>query len=210
MEQALNLAFDNMHDVYVLYIKFNNLSHSIKQQYVTSIREHNKITKKYYRTNQKVFHDAGFDLFCPAYQRIENGTLGNKIPLDVECGMYKLEKDNETDSILYKPVNYLLVPRSSTGTKTPLRMSNSIGVIDSGYRGVITGVVDNINWNGKWKAPSPNNYDDVFPDNYIVNAGDRLFQIISPQLSLPYYINIVDDFEEVTERGTGGFGSTGV
>ena len=210
MEQALNLAFDNMHDVYVLYIKFSNISHSIKQLYITSIREHNKITKKYYRSNEKVFHDAGFDLFCPSYLRIENGTLGNKIPLGVECGMYKLQKDNETDSIIYKPVNYLLVPRSSTGTKTPLRMSNSIGVIDSGYRGVITGVVDNINWNGKWKAPSPNNYDDVFPDNYIVNAGDRLFQIISPQLSLPYYINIVDDFEEVTERGTGGFGSTGV
>lgn len=209
MEEALNLAFNNMNDVYVLYIKFNNLSHHIKQLYIASIREHNKITKKYYRSDSSVYHDAGFDLFCPSYQRIENGTLGNKISLDIECGMYKLHKDIEYNCIKYYPVNYLLVPRSSTGTKTPLRMSNSIGVIDSGYRGVITGVVDNINFNGKWKAPSPNNYDDIYPNNYIINAGDRLFQIISPKLSLPYYINIVDDFEEVTERGTGGFGSTG-
>ena len=98
---------------------------------------------------------------------------------------------------------------NSSISKTSHSLRNAVGVIDSGYRGVITGVVDNINWNGKWKAPSPNNYDDVFPNNYIVNVGDRLFQIISPQLSLPYYISIVDDFEEVTERGTGGFGSTG-
>ena len=210
MEQALNLAFDNMHDVYVLYVKFHNLSCYVKELYINAIKEHNKVTKKYYKSSSSIYHDAGFDLYCPSFLRIENGTLGNKIPLDIQCGMYKLHKDNESDNIKYYPVNYLLVPRSSTGTKTPLRMSNSIGVIDSGYRGIITGVVDNINYNGRWRTPSLSNYDDVFPNNYIINEGDRLFQIISPNLSLPYYINIVNDFEDITERGTDGFGSTGI
>ena len=43
-----------------------------------------------------------------------------------------------------KPTAYYLYPRSSMGSKTPLRLSNSVGIIDAGYRGNIIGVVDNI------------------------------------------------------------------
>ena len=42
-----------------------------------------------------------------------------------------------------KNVSYYLYPRSSI-IKTPLRMSNSVGIIDAGYRGNIIGCVDNI------------------------------------------------------------------
>ena len=39
-------------------------------------------------------------------------------------------------------VSYYLYPRSSVSTKTPLRLANSVGIIDSGYRGNIKAVFD--------------------------------------------------------------------
>ena len=119
--------------------------------------------------------------------------------------MYLLDKnDNLSLNTNYLPVNYLMVPRSSMGSKTPLRQSNSIGVIDSGYRGILTGVVDNLNFNNK--VYQGNNHLD---NNYTINEGERLFQILSPNLSFPYYVSIINDFEDQTLRGIGGFGSSG-
>ena len=69
-------------------------------------------------------------------------------------------------------------------------MSNSIGVIDSGYRGEL-------------KVPVDNNTD----DDYYIETGERLFQIIHPALE-PFEVEIVDSLSP-TERGEGGFGSTG-
>lgn len=85
----------------------------------------------------------------------------------------------------------LLFPRSSTGKNTWLRMANSVGVIDSDYRGTIHALYENVVWG-----------------NYLVQTGDRIAQGII--LPIPKV-----EFEEVeelstTERGEGGFGSTGV
>ena len=44
------------------------------------------------------------------------------------------------------PQGFSLLPRSSI-VKTPLRLSNSVGVIDRGYRGQVTAVVDNLKYN---------------------------------------------------------------
>ena len=82
------------------------------------------------------------------------------------------------------------MPRSSI-PKTPLRLSNSIGLIDAGYRGELQAPLDNIS-----------------DENYLVKAGTRLFQIVNPDLSTFSSINIVDKLSE-TDRGEGGFGSTG-
>ena len=81
------------------------------------------------------------------------------------------------------------MPRSSI-SKTPLRMSNSIGLIDGGYRGEIMASCDNIK-----------DYE------YQVEKGQRLFQIVSPDLSSIQF-TIVDNLSD-TSRGLGGFGSTG-
>ena len=84
----------------------------------------------------------------------------------------------------------LLVPRSSTGIKTPLRIPNSIGVIDSDYRGEICALFENCSNN-------------IFR----INKGDRLLQGIlleTPRVT----IQEVEQLSE-TERGEGGFGSTG-
>jgi dUTP pyrophosphatase len=89
------------------------------------------------------------------------------------------------------PKNYvgLVFPRSSI-RKYDLSLTNCVGVIDSGYRGEI-------------QATFKKTHD----GNVIYNVGDRGAQIII----LPYpKIKFVEtDTLDDTERGTGGFGSTG-
>ena len=93
-----------------------------------------------------------------------------------------------------KPCAYYLNPRSSTGSKTPLRLANSVGIIDAGYRGNCISVFDNIS-----------------NEIYQVSSGDRLVQLCSPNMVYPLRIQIVDDISKlgVTKRNDGGFGSTG-
>ena len=81
--------------------------------------------------NHSHFHqgDAGLDLFITKDQTIGPG-LTARIHLGISC--------ENTDS---KP--YLLMARSSI-SKTPLRLSNSVGLIDAGYRGEIMAAVDKI------------------------------------------------------------------
>lgn len=83
----------------------------------------------------------------------------------------------------------LVFPRSSIQS-TGLRLSNCVGVIDSGYRGPVKAVFD-------IKDPSLAYYE----------KGDRFAQMMI--IPHPYI-----EFQEVkelssTERGEGGFGSTG-
>ena len=81
------------------------------------------------------------------------------------------------------------MPRSSI-SKTPLRLCNSIGLIDAGYRGEIMAAVDNIK-----------------DEDYIIDYGQRLFQIVAMDGS-PLSFELVDTLSQ-TDRGAGGFGSTG-
>lgn len=89
----------------------------------------------------------------------------------------------------------LLLPRSSIG-KTPVRMANSIGLIDQGYRGEVQAKVDIVN-----------------PSAGDVSAGDRLFQVCRHDFLAWENIIIVTSENELPKapdsRGDGGFGSTG-
>ena len=89
-------------------------------------------------SRNNIFVDSGFDLFCPTTMNLGPG-LSHKINHGVKCSM----------TFNKAPCGYYLYPRSSMGSKTPLRLSNSIGLIDSGYRGNITAVVDNMNFGGE-------------------------------------------------------------
>ena len=86
-------------------------------------------------------------------------------------------------------MGYYLYPRSSI-SKTPLRMSNSVGIIDWGYRGDIMAAIDNLS-----------------DEDYHIEKKTRLFQICSPTLQRIKEIEIVNDLDN-TDRGDGGFGST--
>lgn len=86
----------------------------------------------------------------------------------------------------------LIFPRSSV-RKTRLMLSNSVGVVDSGYRGELQATFNKINNN----SVAENDY----------KVGDRIAQI----MIIPYPPVIFTEVEELsnTERGEGGFGSTG-
>ena len=90
-------------------------------------------------------------------------------------------------------LSYYLYPRSSI-IKYPLRLSNSVGIIDSGYRGNIKACFD---------VKTTNKL-------IIVDKYTRLVQICSPTLK-PLIVKLLDNLElNITDRGNGGFGSTGI
>lgn len=118
--------------------------------------------------------DAGMDLTATSVWRDDDGNIcyGTGLAFEIPNGYVGL-----------------LFPRSSNAKKD-LILTNSVGVIDSGYRGQIT-----------FKFKSCLGTDNIY------NLGDRIGQII-----IMPYPNI--EFEEVeelteTERGIGGYGSTG-
>ena len=124
--------------------------------------------------------DAGVDLFCTDDIVIPGRSIGITIDFKIVCCRSLADGNYGA---------YYLYPRSSI-SKTPLRLSNSVGIIDAGYRGHIMAKVDNLS-----------------DEPYIVKANDRLFQICMPDLRSP--VVVVGSVEKNTERGSGGFGSTG-
>ena len=154
------------------------------------------------------FRDSGFDLFNPNTIHLDrmdyDASHKKSITLNhlVKAACYFVPDgtmgggvNHSTRDESWIPLPYYLYPRSSI-SKTPLRMANSVGIIDAGYRGFIMGKVDWMN-DGK--------------EVYDVEKGIRLFQLCAYNL-LPFdRIHIVETEEglgEKTIRGTGGFGST--
>ena len=140
------------------------------------IKSINTIANKFYEKHGH-FHngDAGLDLYVLEDIIFYPGDT-KKIKFGIACE----PKDGKA---------YYLLPRSSI-SKTPLRMANSIGLIDGGYRGEIMAVCDNIK-----------DYE------FKLEAGMRLFQIVSSDSS-PISYEMKNKLSSTT-RGTGGFGSTG-
>ena len=136
----------------------------------------NDRARKYYE-NHGHFHpgDAGLDLYV-----LENMEFQPRETKLIKLGISCEPEDG---------VAYFLIPRSSI-SKTPLRMSNSIGLIDGGYRGEIMACCDNIK-----------------DSKYAIKEGERLFQIVASNCSEIQY-ELRDELNDST-RGSGGFGSTG-
>jgi dUTP pyrophosphatase len=115
--------------------------------------------------------DAGYDLYASSCH-YEDGMLHYGTGVAVEI-----------------PVGYvgLVFPRSSIAN-THLTLSNSVGVIDSGYRGEVM---------AKFRKGGTRGY----------NVGERIAQLII----LPYPEVVFEEAEELSEsdRGTGGYGSSG-
>jgi dUTP pyrophosphatase len=83
----------------------------------------------------------------------------------------------------------LMMPRSSI-YKTPLRLANSVGLIDNGYRGELFACLDNVS-----------------PNAYVLEKGTKLVQLVD-FTGIPMDICKTDALD-LTERGDNGFGSTG-
>jgi dUTP pyrophosphatase len=84
---------------------------------------------------------------------------------------------------------FLLAPRSSI-SKTGYILANSVGVIDEGYRGEILVALRRV--------------DETQPT---IELPCRIAQLI-PMKRWEFPVRVLDSFEESTERGEGGFGST--
>lgn len=128
---------------------------------------------------------AGYDIYANIVHPFEDNCV-----ITVKPGETTKVK---TGVALEIPDGYFgaIFARSGLATKQGLRPANCVGVIDSDYRGEILVAIHN-------------DSDTV----RTIQNGDRVAQLVI----LPY-LNI--EFEETTElsdtdRGTGGFGSTGV
>lgn len=172
------------------------------QKYKTSSDNHNKkILDSLNNTDSSQSNiDAGFDLFVPCDV---DSNVESKHEIINQC---KIDHKVSCSAVMFtgsgKQFNtgYYLYPRSSI-TKTNIRLANSVGIIDSGYRGHLIGVFDHHN-----KTNS-----DTSDCKRIVNAYDRVLQVCAPGL-VPIFVELVDNASRlgVTERGNKGFGSSGM
>ena len=137
--------------------------------------------------------DSGFDLYASEDVIIEPGET-----VIVPTGIaVDLPKGFEAQ----------IRPRSGVTAKTKLRVQ--LGTIDNGFTGEIGVIVDNIN-------PLPKAIEDEYvvggeldKGTYIIRKGDRIAQLVVQALPEVTAVEI-EEFTEDSERGEGGFGSTGV
>ena len=124
--------------------------------------------------------DSGIDLFCPKTVQIQSGEI-KLIDMEVKCAVYKNGE----------PCPYYMYSRSSTPIKYGLILGNSVGIIDCGYRGSLMASFYNTK-----------------NETVTISQGTRLVQICMPDLSYDFNVELVNSLDK-TERGEGGFGSTG-
>lgn len=128
-------------------------------------------------------------------------------PTDAGCDIYAAEtitfkpgetKIVKTDLAVAIPPGYEIQirPRSGMSYKTPMRIPNSPGTIDCEYRGNVGVIMQNTD-----HSPS---------DPYTIHEGDKIAQMVLNEVPMIDWneVETVDDLG-ATQRGKGGFGSTG-
>lgn len=176
--------------------------------YEIAVEKHNKMM------DNNVYYDSGFDLYQPqipeAMQDLQHMHT-YKLGLGLQGAMYEFHNsilhDSNWEYIMENlqmylnnknatPLPYKLHPRSSIYKKS-FRLANCTGIIDTGYRGNLGALIDNNSELGTLPKEDRNK---IVPHQ-------RYFQICAADLK-GFYVNIVDELPS-TERGEGGFGSTG-
>ncbi len=93
-------------------------------------------------------------------------------------------------------------PRSGLSLKTDLRVANAPGTVDADFRGEVCVIMTNTGKNNEFVSDAK-----MFLNAYQIKKGDRIAQgVVCPVMQAD--IEVVDYLNE-TERGDGGFGSTG-
>lgn len=177
----------------------------------------NAVIPKYAREG-----DAGFDLVATEDVIIEPGEAG-LVPTGLA---FELPQGYELQ----------IRPRSGVTLKTKLRVANAPGTIDSGFRGEVKVIIDNIaqkefaledcggrngdEWLSDLRLEVDEDYVIKSIDNgnfiakgmhpvgtYIIRKGDRIAQGIIAPVTQASFVEVAELGE--SERGEGGFGSTG-
>tara|TARA_Y200000002_G_C22627791_1_gene641091 strand:- start:355 stop:912 length:558 start_codon:yes stop_codon:yes gene_type:complete len=179
--ENLDLKPENIDRTHDFNFKQNNITDLFECQpkQLLEVKFDNSDIEEMYRDSLNYCTDSGWDLKFTEDAVIKKGETQM---FDFGLSVAYYNEDGNPNGIW-------MLPRSSI-VKTPLRMANSIGLIDSDYRGNLKAVVDN---RGN--------------EDYKILKGQRLFQLASPSLK-PFKINIVNSLAD-TERGDNGFGSTG-
>lgn len=133
--------------------------------------------------------DAGMDLTATSKSYDEHGNVvyGTSLAFEIPEGFVGL-----------------LFPRSSN-TKKDLTLGNSVGVLDSGYRGEVFFKFKPLAYKAESTMLEINEVSLDFPQDYEV--GDRIGQIIV--IPHPKVTFVEVDELSSTDRGNGGFGSSG-
>ena len=113
-----------------------------------------------------------------------------KDPLSIDVGMTELIKTGISIHIGDPKYAGIIVPRSGLGHKHGIVLGNLLGLIDSDYQGELMISC----WNRSELT-------------YTIQPYDRIAQLIFVNVNQPEF-EIVDEFEK-TDRGEGGFGSSG-
>jgi dUTP pyrophosphatase len=137
------------------------------------------------------YPNSGFDLFVPDETVFAQPFVTQMINLGIKTEMFYCDLEKRTMA----PSAFVVHPRSSI-SKTQLMLANHTGIIDSGYRGFLMGA---FRWLPQQSA------------TYSIERHTRLLQLCLPTLE-PILVYLVETSDELstTERGAGGFGSTGI
>jgi dUTP pyrophosphatase len=142
-----------------------------------------------YRFHVAYDGDAGIDIPFVQNIAIPSRRQTQGIGTLVDLGFHAEMVDS-----MNRSVSYTLEPRSSI-YKTKIRMSNSRGIIDSGYRGSIKAPIDNVSFDPE--------------EVVLIEKGKKYFQILAPNLQT-IKVMLVDSIEALSssERNVRGFGSS--
>lgn len=130
----------------------------------------------------------------PAYETPASAGVDLRANLDEPVVLKPLERSLiPTGLFIELPVGFeaQIRPRSGLAIKKGITLLNTPGTIDADYRGEIKIILANIS-----------------NDEFVVNDGERIAQMVIARHEQAEWIE-VEELEE-TERGAGGFGSTGV
>lgn len=140
---------------------------------------------------------AGFDLHAciDAPVEIKFGEPAMLIPTGLKmyikpCADECFYEDNAT-------IAGIIVPRSGLGHKQGVVLGNGTGLIDADYQ-------------GEWFVSLVNRGNHgIDTIDVVINPGDRIAQVFFVPVVIPS-LCIVKEFSDMTKRGEGGFGSTGI
>jgi len=140
----------------------------------------------------KIINHSGHEL--PAYATGSSAGIDLRASLTDELILRPMERHAVPTGLFMeipKGFEAQIRPRSGLAMKHGITVLNSPGTIDADYRGEIKVILVNLS-----------------SDNFIITNGERIAQMVIAKHEQAEWIE-VDSLEE-TERGSGGFGHTGV
>lgn len=130
----------------------------------------------------------------PSYETIASAGMDMRANIDAPIVLKSLERAMiPTGLFIELPVGYeaQVRPRSGLAAKNGITCLNSPGTIDADYRGELRVVLVNLSH-----------------DDFTINNGDRIAQMVIAKHERAEWM-LSDELSE-TDRGAGGFGSTGI